>query len=126
MHISGAAGRIRHLGVRTFASEDLGIEATHFIQVGNAVVAAIRSGRAGSPRANAHNFGVLLVRTQDGESLPIKYTKAARVVADSSGRVSQVTVDLPPSRRRQELRAYLMVDTTPVATDVLDLAPTPR
>ena len=111
MHVSGAAGKVRDLGVhappelRRFGEIEVAREKS-------AVRARFRGSRAG---AKEHNYGLLLMESGREEPLPLNYTKVTTVGADADGAIAQVTVPLPRAYRKTAVTALVMVDTHQVA-----------
>ncbi|MBX3227580.1 MAG: PQQ-like beta-propeller repeat protein [Labilithrix sp.] len=74
-----------------------------------------------SLRADEHSFGVLLVDAATGRPVSLKYGLASTTTRTSTpaGKIASVTVNLPESARPARMRAYLMVDTYPAASQSL-------
>lgn len=74
-------------------------------------------------KKDAHVFSLLLVDEASGSPLPLYYTKRTHVEADASGNVTRISVSWDKGQVKGKVRAYLMLDTYPVASGTLEIEP---
>lgn len=86
--------------------------------------ASARAELAGpAPAAGDHVYSLLLVDEASGDPLPLYYSRDTRVERDGAGAVKAVSVSFREGQVTGRIRAYLMVDTWPAASAVLEAPP---
>jgi hypothetical protein len=74
-----------------------------------------------SLKASEHVASVLLVDATTGSAVSLDYGISTAVTADSAGLLSTVSVPIKGVSVPSPVRAYLMIDTSPVATRTLPI-----
>jgi outer membrane protein assembly factor BamB len=112
MYVSGAAGRVRHLGVHELPT-----------QMRDALVEVSGdrnrvSAKIDVPIVN-HALGLLLIDESSGDPLPLNYTKVTSVTRDPES--TTVSVALPERATPPRCRYYVLADALPLSSGSISL-----
>ena len=77
----------------------------------------------GTLAAKDHVYSLLLVDEATGDPLPLYYSRDTQVECDTTGAVTAVSVSFREGQVAGKVRAYLMVDTWPAASAVVEAPP---
>ena len=71
--------------------------------------------------ADAHVVSLVLIDPKSGNALPLYYSNDTKVISDETGKISEVSIDIPDEFVPGEYEAVLMVDTSPAARQIVRL-----
>jgi outer membrane protein assembly factor BamB len=87
-----------------------------FARTASAITATLP---AGAVKLAEHLVSILVVSSADGKPLPLDYGGGTKRLAAADGTITSVSIPLGATSHPEALRAYLMIDATPVAKATL-------